>query len=85
MSSTNPSLKIDGFGRTHRTHADGATANINKELFHNLGKSEKNKNYYDEIQFAKGYNYREIYLQRLTQNNVNNRAIEFQKLLEQRN
>ena len=25
MGSTNPLLKIDGFGRTHRTHADGAT------------------------------------------------------------
>ena len=26
MGSTNLLLKIDGFGRTHRTHADGATA-----------------------------------------------------------
>ena len=31
----NPSQKIDGFGRTHRTHADGATV-VHDSFFHNI-------------------------------------------------
>ena len=31
MGSSNPLLKFDGFGRTHRTHANGATAILERK------------------------------------------------------